>query len=172
MATERIEACDVWELARKKASVQGELAARQLPRLAEQLAGAADERLRFSLQGGIGANGRPTAVLELDGALSVRCDRCGEAVTVPIRERARFFFVADEAELGRLPIDDAPDEPLLGSRRFDLAALIEDQAILALPISPRHEGCAAAAVSVAGQAPEGLTQRPFAGLAGLKKRRN
>jgi uncharacterized protein len=45
-----------------------------------------------------------------------------------------------------LPIDDAPDEPLLGSRRFDVAALVEEQAILALPISPRHAACTAPSV--------------------------
>jgi len=88
-------------------------------------------------------------------------------VLLPIDERARFFFVTDEAELGRLPIDDAPDEPLLGSAQFDLAALIEDQVILALPISPRHEGCDSPLRQLPASGEP--TRQAFAALAGLKK---
>jgi len=166
-----MDACDVWELARHGAELKGELALEDLPRLAEQLAESRGA-LRFRFRGRIDERGRPAARLELDGTVTARCDRCGGPVEVTLREEALFFFVADEAELGALPIDDSPDEPLLGSHRFDLLGLVEDQAILALPISPRHEGCVAPEVGDRGrnQAPE--TQRPFGVLAGLKKRGN
>lgn len=165
---DRLEPCDVWELARKRGSVSGVVALRQLPRLAAALLDTAD-RLQYRFTGSIDERGRPAALLELEGRVHALCDHCGKPVAVPIGEQARFFFVVDEEELGRLPIDDAPDEPLLGSERFDLAALIEDQAILALPISPRHEGCQAAAQALPPAQSEPV-RRPFAALVELKRR--
>jgi uncharacterized protein len=165
-----MDSCDVWELARRGAMVEGELAVAAAPRLAAQLADA-DGSLHYSLVGLVDARGRPAASLSLQGRVRARCDRCGQPVEVAIVEQAQFFFVSDEAELAALPIDDAPDEPLLGSKRFDLQALVEEQAILALPISPRHETCSApeGANDFDVDADEGR-QRPFGALEALKKR--
>lgn len=167
MTTDRIEACDVWELARRRGSVQGQLSLKDTPRLAEQLADAAGA-LRYRLDGLVDELGRPAARLEVQGRVLARCDRCGAPVAVPIHERAQFYFVGDEEELGKLPIDESEQEPLLGSRRFDLASLVEEQAILALPISPRHEDCAAPAPAEQPPGPAGETHRPFEALAALR----
>jgi uncharacterized protein len=168
MASARIERCDVWELSRKGLSLDGRIAVQDMPRLASQLVDVRD-RLEFRFSGGTDSRGRPAAVLELHGTVHAACDRCGKPVPLPLHEQAAFFFVADETELGRLPIDESPDEPLLGSPRFDLAALIEDQAILAMPLSPRHEDCDAVDPRT-GPEPEVPRRQPFAVLAGLKKR--
>jgi uncharacterized protein len=168
VAGKGMETCDVWELARRRAAVQGEIALSDASRLAAQLIDT-QGALHYRLSGMIDERGRAAARLELDGVLRTRCDRCGGAVALPIREHALFYFVADEAELAALPIDDSPEEALLGSHHFDLLALVEDQAILALPISPRHEDCAAAVDAGVGARADGETQRPFGVLAALKK---
>jgi uncharacterized protein len=168
MTTDQV--CDVWELSRRRGSVQGELALGDAARLAERLADTSGA-LHYRMSGLIDELGRPAAVLEVEGKVRARCDRCGGPVEVPIHEQARFFFVADEEELGKLPIDESPEEPLLGSRRFELTAVVEDQAILALPISPRHDDCAAPAPTQAERGPDGETHRPFEALAALKKPR-
>jgi uncharacterized protein len=166
MANERF--CDVWEMSRRRASVQGDVPLGDAPRLAAQLADLVGA-LRYRFDGLVDDLGRPAAVLAVQGEVRVRCDRCGRPVEVPVDEQARFFFVKDEQELGGLPIDESPDEPLLGSHRFDLAALVEEQAILALPISPRHDRCCAAPPVAAVRGAE--THRPFEALAGLKRPR-
>jgi uncharacterized protein len=171
MAKAPIETCDVWELARQRRELGGELPLAQAERLVSELFDAAGV-LRFRLRGYVDQRGRTAAALELNGTVRARCDRCGGPVEVPIAERALFYFVADEAELASLPIDDAPDEPLLGARRFDVAGLVEDQAILALPISPRHADCAAPTLADEGPPAEGPSRRPFAALAELKRRRH
>jgi uncharacterized protein len=172
MAAESSVYCDVWELARRQGEVHADLPLQQARRVADELVDD-DGVLRYRFAGYVDARGRPAAMLELDGAVRVRCDRCGEPVEIRIQERADFFFVADESELARLPIDETPEEPLLGSRRFDLTALVEDQAILALPLSPRHEHCTLP--DVAGEddsaTGEDERQRPFATLEALKRRR-
>jgi uncharacterized protein len=102
-------------------------------------------------------------------------------VLLPVSLQSSFFFVQTEAELARIPVDDTDDEPLLGSRRFDLDELVEDELILALPISPRHADCRSTAGASDGDAGEGGVTAPdlgdgrpspFAVLAGLKPRRH
>jgi uncharacterized protein len=170
MTTDQAEFCDIWELSRRRGTVKGELALKDMPRLAERLVDAAGA-LRFQMRGLVDELGRPAAMLEIEGRVLARCDRCGGPVEVLIDEQARFFFVADEEELGSLPIDESPEEPLLGSRRFDVASLVEDQAILALPMSPRHDDCASSATAEVDAGPDGETHRPFEALAALRKPR-
>jgi uncharacterized protein len=69
-------------------------------------------------------------------------------------------------------VDESEDEPLLGSERFDLYELLEDEAILALPISPRHADCAAPALATPDMGLDADDKpHPFAALAQLKSRR-
>jgi uncharacterized protein len=168
MARAQVGPVDVWELSRQRGSVAGELALADAPRLCTQLTDA-DGVLRFRLSGLRDRLGRPAATLEVHGTVRARCDRCGRPVELAISESARLHFVREERDLGRLPIDESDEEALLGSERFDLASLVEDQAILALPISPRHEHCAAPQESDGPPPAEQRTHRPFAALAGLKK---
>ena len=170
MTTGPAACCDVWELARRAGSVEGEIAVGDASRLAELLADT-DAALHYRMNGLIDPRGRPAARLEVRGMVRLRCDRCGAPVQVSVDELAQFFFVTDEEELGTLPIDESPEEPMLGSRRFDVAALVEEQAILALPLSPRHDHCAAAAPAEPETAADGETHRPFEALAALKKQR-
>lgn len=170
MNSDHIGRCDVWELSRRGAVVEGALQLAAAPRLAEQLADQAGA-LHYRLTGLVDEQGRPAARLVVQGPLRARCDRCGGPVEVSIDEQAQFYFVDDERELERLPIDDSPEEPLLGSSRFDLASLVEEQAILALPISPRHDECAVPPPTGADRAPADETHRPLEALAALKKQR-
>jgi uncharacterized protein len=68
--------------------------------------------------------------------------------------------------LNAQPIVVDESEPLLGSRNFAPAQLVEDEVILALPISPRHTHCRMEEKSVAS--PE--KHRALAALAALKFR--
>ncbi len=98
MTSDATRCCDVWALAQRRSTARGELAIGALPRLAAELVDA-QGTLSFRLEGLIDERGRAAARFELDGVVRQRCDRCGEPVEVPIREAARFFFVADEREL-------------------------------------------------------------------------
>jgi uncharacterized protein len=154
---------DVMGLARDGASVEGEIEAAALARLSTMLA-APMGRIRYRLQGRIDERGRSAAVLHLDGLLGLRCDLCGARLEWTLSESDGFFFVDTEDELGALPITADGDEPLLASRRFDVEDLVEEQAILALPISPRHPACEARPREA-----QDAVSRPFAALASLKR---
>lgn len=73
----------------------------------------------------------------LEGAARLTCQRCMNPVDVPLREQFNVILVQDEAELSE---EIAGYEPVLGDpTRVDLRALAEDQALLALPLVPRHD---------------------------------
>jgi uncharacterized protein len=156
---------DVLQLAREGGSVEGELEAVELARLAAMPA-APSGRIRFHLQGRLDPWGRSAADLKLEGRLGLTCDLCGARLEWALDEVDGFFFVDDEAQLGALPITAEGDEPLLASRAFDLRGLIEEQAILALPISPRHPACQQRAQDAES---ERESNRPFEVLAALKR---
>jgi len=155
---------DVLELARDGSSVEGEIEAAALVRLAALLA-APMGRIRYRLQGRIDDQGRSGVILRLDGRLGLHCDLCGAPLEWPLAESDGFFFVDSEEQLGALPITADGDEPLLASHRFDVQDLVEEQAILALPISPRHPACEARPPAE----PQDAGSRPFAVLAALKR---
>jgi len=138
-----------------------------MPRLAGLLR-RRDGVVQCCLQGRIDERGRYGAVLHLEATLGLTCDRCGAVFDWPLEASTGFFFVADQAELDAIPVDAEGDEPLVGSRHFDLAELAEDQVILSLPISPRHERCQTVLATDSDRAD---LQRPFAGLEVLKKSR-
>ncbi len=165
---------DVFELARVGGEVVGALSLADLHRLLPSLTSPEGE-LTFRYVGHMDEQGRPAGTLSVSATVQLECDRCTTPVAVPLISEVRYYFVATAAELGRIPVEEVDEEPLLGSKRFDLATLIEDDAILALPMSPRHPVCNGEPSGVVGPAGgDGQAQerpRPFAALAQLKPRR-
>jgi uncharacterized protein len=135
----------------------------QLPRLQE--AGARhgsriDLRLQFSL-----FDERPAVDGKLGGTVYLSCQRCMEALAVPIDERFQVILVQQESA-------DEPGgyEPVIADpARFDVRWLAEEQALLALPLVPLHPAgeCDEAAPREAEQGASHGTQKPFQNLRDL-----
>lgn len=159
--------CDVLELARQGRAVDGAVSVQELPRLKASLA-VPDATLTFRIEGYLDDRGRPCARLHIAGNLGLQCQRCSEPMDFRLAREARFRFVASEEELNALPIEaDDEAEPIVGSHSLDIAAWVEDEAILSLPLVPRHEDCRARLPSgVAGPAAE--RPNPFSVLADLR----
>ena len=168
---------DVFSAARSGAAWRGRLALSAMPRLCASLTdgpGDRDVLLNFECRGLTDAQGRPALELQLDATLPLRCDRCSSKLALALDAQRTFYFVNTQAELAAIPIDDTPEEALLGSSHFDLAGLIEDEVILQLPISPRHADCIpiagnATVLQGSGAVPADAHEppHPFAGLAAL-----
>jgi uncharacterized protein len=161
---------DVYELARERRTIEGDLALADFKRLAASLL-RTEGSLRYRIRGEIDGQGRPGAEMNLSATLLFECQRCNQELVFPLRRNAHFRFVTSEEELNALPIDDDEVDEVVGSRHMDIAAWIEDEAILSLPLVPRHDDCRPA-VPLVG-APEGADAgekrpNPFATLASLK----
>ena len=146
--------------ARDAASQQGELKLAELGRVLDLLA-VSDGCVRYKLNGKIGSRNRPQLLLELEGVLSVRCERCLEGVEYPLDVQSLLEFVSDE-ELTQDEIEDDSKDFLPVENELDVVALIEDEIILGLPSAPRHESCV---LPGSGRSAESLS--PFSVLKGF-----
>jgi uncharacterized protein len=131
---------DAFGLARTAAVCEGEVEIARLPRLAESLL-SAEGRLRYRIEGRLGDDGHPGAVVHLAATLMLTCQRCNQPLAFDLDRTTDFRFVQDEAEFNALPIDDDETEAVIGSRAMPVLPWIEDEAILSLPLVPRHTDC-------------------------------
>jgi len=139
--------------------ITGALAIADLPRLAGM--GCEAATLQYVVRGGRDADGCATLAVEVSGQLRLACQRCLGALDFPLAVTSLLELAGSESE-----IDAADDERdrVLASTSMDVAALVEDEAILALPMVPMHASCEAAFADAAREDPS-----PFAALAGLQE---
>lgn len=132
---------DSLAFAREAGSLQGELPIASLTRVLDKLADSVGS-LSYRVEGRVSSRNRAQLVLQLDGELSVCCQRCLEGIDYPLKVRSVLEFVDDENDLTQEEIEDDTKDFLPAQKELDVVALIEDELILDLPSAPRHESCA------------------------------
>ena len=162
----QVPTIDSFELSRSGRRVEGEVAVAQLLRLAEFVTTAQD-RLRYKITGLIDEDGYPAADLHIEGRLQLICQRCNAPLDFEFDRTARFRFVASEEELNALPIEDDEIEMIVGSRSMSVYDWVEDEAILSLPLVPRHGECSAPS-KTEGDLAVVTAPNPFAVLLALR----
>jgi uncharacterized protein len=171
MSADRPFLVDVFELARDRRTIEGELPLAELPRMAASLL-RTDGSLHYWIGGDPDERGRPGATMRLRASLVLECQRCTSELVFPLEREARFRFVVSESELNALPIENDDVDVLVGSRHMNVNDWIEDEAILSLPLVPRHARCqpvVAHSLTAAGADESTERPNPFSALAGLKR---
>lgn len=133
---------DAFEFCRLKERREGEIAVAELPRLAEETVDKSGS-IRWSLQGGSDAHGHPQLTLSVTGVVSLICQRCLTPFAFDIVSDSILVLAEDEGsadEIDALLADESIDV-IVGSRTFDIAQVIEDDALLTIPLSPKHDKC-------------------------------
>jgi uncharacterized protein len=170
MPSSRPLTVDVFALARDRALLEGRFPLVALPRLAASLV-STDGELDYAIRGQVDDLSRPGAAMRLRARLLLQCQRCNGPLELALARDATFRFVGSEEELDALPVEDDETDVIVGSRSMDVLTWVEDEAILSLPIVPRHDVCPVpppAGGSDAGG--EGAPRKnPFASLAALKR---
>lgn len=156
---------DTFQLARSGQRIDGEIAIARLPRLAEYMA-ALEGVLRYRIDGAIDDQGHAAADLHLQGSLQLVCQRCNAPLEFELDQTTRFRFVGTEEELNSLPIEDDQIDTVIGSRALNIHDWVEDEAILSLPLVPRHDACSAP-LNPEGEQRAAKPPNPFQALAGL-----
>jgi uncharacterized protein len=153
---------DGLQFARAGADIEGTLGPDELPRLADS--GCGVDEIAYRIEGGINGDGKPSLGIRASGMLGLVCQRCLGPLEFPVE-------VDVELELSESPaeIENAGDDVdrVLATHDMDVAALVEDELILALPFSPKHEAC-----EMAEGADRGERVSPFGVLEQLKRRRS
>lgn len=151
-------------LADREAAIEATVPLRHFRRLLE---GALSEEgevavaIRFSRD--------PRGLARLEGTvscgLSLTCQRCLEAVTVPLAAELDLVLLAREEDTERL--NDEEDYLVIGEEPVALQDILEDELIISLPLVPTHTDCDSYRVEDEPAAEE-QRENPFQVLAGLK----
>jgi uncharacterized protein len=157
---------DAFAFARDGRVLEGTLPISELERLHDLLVEVVGE-VAFRLQGFKGERGEPMLQLEISGMLPLACQRCLDAVPYDLDVDSLLELVPEGAELSEDELEDDTRDFLPVERELDVAELVEDEILLALPVAPRHEKC-----GLPGAADAGERINPFAALSGLKGKPN
>lgn len=159
---------DAFRLASRRETLRGEATMRQLPRLAQSVLDP-EAVVNYVVEGRVDDEGHPGARMQLSAVLPLRCERCNRPLAFRLERDVPFRFVHDDQELNALPIEDDEVEEVVGSAAMPLLPWIEDEAILSLPLVPRHEDCGIPLPEAEPEADQESRPNPFAALAKLKR---
>ncbi len=114
----------------------------QFERLAEVVIAESGD-LQFAVTG-VREEGQNALFLDVvaSGTLMLRCERCLEAMPWPLKAEGRLLLVPPGQPLPDEELEEEDFDPIHASSTLDVLPLIEDEVLLALPFSPRHEQCA------------------------------
>ena len=167
---------DVTNFAEEAASLTGSDTVSAYPRLAAELVdGGAEAQVQWTAVGDNqgGADGTPVAWLHLEAesVVPLVCQRCLAPVEVELQVDRWFRFAADE-ETAAVEDETSEEDVLVGGRDFDLQALVEDELLMEIPITPTHDICPETVrLSVADadfEVAEQAKPNPFAVLGSLR----
>jgi uncharacterized protein len=153
---------DGLQFARGGSEIQGTLEPERFQRLAQMGCRAAG--VAFSVHGGENAKGRLCLWVRASAVLELECQRCLEPMKYPVEVSAELELSESVREVAGA--DDDTDR-VLATASMDVSQLVEDELILAVPDSPRHESCE---LPAEGRGKERAS--PFEALARLKGRGN
>lgn len=161
-AVHRLE--DPFGFARAAGTYRGQFAIAAMPRLQDRLAGDAGA-VSCVVRGGQDRRQRSWLELEIAGTPSLRCDRCLTPLDYPLKLHSRVLL-AHPGEV--LPDDDEPESPewIEAGQELDLLELVEDEILLGLPLSIRHDPGKCSSDG-AGTGRKDGSDTPFSGLAAL-----
>jgi len=159
-------AVDSMAFARDASELRATVAIASLPRLHDVLFDQSGE-IAYSLTGAVNKDGIASLRLDIAAELLMTCQRCLGPVHFTLKSVRNFELVAEAQELGD-PAEESDDiERIHADAQLDVTALIEDEAILCLPMVAVHQPGECSAPVVA----EGESEKksPFNSLAMLKR---
>ncbi len=150
--------------ARRGEQLQACLPIAVLPRLVSQLAEPSGE-VAYALEGGVDEQGVHYLRCRVQATVTLLCQRCLQPMSWPVDSESRLGLVPEGQAGQDLPEGYEPYEWPGGA--VEIAALVEDELLLALPIAARHAVLECPA-EPADQREETRSESPFAVLTKLK----
>lgn len=152
---------DSYAFVRDSGRIERTLDIASMQRLLDQLH-SSEGSLDYVLAGRKGERGQSELVLGIRGRLMLICQRCLEGVPFDLVIDTVLELVREDDEIADELLEDDDRDFVLASEALDVAALVEDEVILALPLIPAHTVCSLPAAASAGETPS-----PFAVLSHL-----
>lgn len=131
---------DIFAFAREKRVVKAHIALKDCERLSDVLA-SSNGSVAFEVAGVLGKNRKIAIALTLNGMVPLICQRCLETMNYHLAHSVILELACENAEIAEDEIFEENYEVYPTSKIVDLAQLVEDEIILALPNFPRHDSC-------------------------------
>lgn len=146
--------------------VEGRVPVRDLERLQSVLHSAGGE-IRYRVAGLRTPEGLPAVSLQVEGRLDLTCQRCLSGMPFELAVDSRIVMVKDEDALPDLEEEVEGIDAIVQPERLNIAELVEEEVLLALPLVAVHpEGeCKADREAEAAL----VKEHPFATLQKLKQ---
>lgn len=156
---------DSFEFCNQQQQLTGRTPVAEFARLSAELANK-DGTIDWSLTGGRHVSGVPQLSMSVRGEVALVCQRCLSPIMHPLVSGSTLVLARDEedADDTEARLDDDSLDVIVGSTSIDLMVLLEDEALLALPLSPRHDVCP-------GDVPTAVPENAESPFAVLKKLR-
>jgi len=133
---------DAFEFSRLKEQRSGEIAVADLERLAAECLNPTTS-LRWSLQGDTDTLSNARLTLSVNAVVPLVCQRCVAPFEFTIASQSMLVLAKSEEQADEIEqlLDDESIDVIVGSRTLNVLELIEDEALLAIPLAPKHELC-------------------------------
>ena len=162
MLPELPQTIDLKQLARKGTTIEGKYAVCDLPRLCEALHDYAGH-VTFRLEFGQDKEKKHYLVTgRIEAALKTICQRCLGKMELSISSPVYLGVVSDQADAASLP--EGCEPLMLDASPISLSGFIEDELILAMPISAMHDVDKCAATRILNDLNAAARHNPFAVL--------
>ncbi|MBY0572659.1 MAG: YceD family protein [Undibacterium sp.] len=99
--------------------------------------------VHWTVQGEIDAQGLPKLGISVQVQAPLICQRCLSALEFQIDSQSELILAKNDAHADEVEamLDDDEVDVVVGSRTFNVMEVIEDEALLAIPQSPKHAVC-------------------------------
>lgn len=133
---------DAFAFGRSSEQQSGKLSVATLERLRTECVSEHGE-VAWQLSGLQHASGYTGLQLEVNAQVQLTCQRCLAPFSFDIASVSTIVLADNEQHADEIDaaLEDDAIEVVTGSRTFDIQALIEDEVLLAIPLSPKHEVC-------------------------------
>ena len=135
---------DAFAFGRSNEQQRGKLLVPTLERLRAECVSDQGE-VSWQLSGLMHASGYAGLQLEVHAQIQLMCQRCLVPFFFSVASVSTIILADNEQHADEIDaaLEDDAIEVVAGSRTFDIQALIEDEVLLAIPLSPKHEVCPA-----------------------------
>lgn len=158
---------DTLNFVRNNSLLQGNIPLINLERLRSYLVNTSGE-LAYLIMGQLDEHDRPTLKLSISGSVDLSCQRCLEKMEFALDLKTKLLLARNEDELSRYD-EDVFVDAIQASSELSILTLIEDEVILSLPISPRHQDTQCHLSAITETHVTATREHPFTVLASLKR---
>jgi uncharacterized protein len=157
---------DAFEFCRSNGSREGTTPVAEMTRLTKDCADTSGT-ISWKVEGSTSKMGFPQMTLSVKGTVQLVCQRCLTPYAFEMNSSTLLMLGKDDEQADEIEemVDDESIDVIVGSRSMDLMDLVEDEALLALPHTPKHDVCPDSALLDKAKSAK---LSPFDALKGLK----